>query len=342
MKICPVFGQCGGCTYQDKSYREELRLKEKHLKDVLNGSVFLKDDLFAPIVASPKVYHYRHRLDLKLVKTKEQKVFMGFSPKKGYPYGVVEVEDCPIAMKPVSRSLKKIRPEAIAAMGTRYRRANLVVRTGDKKRVDWGGIGRGSLKRSPEAYLWSKVVGRKIFYSMDTFFQANLSILPKLVKYLRRLPLWGREVCLYDLYGGVGLFSVALAEKVGRVVLVEENKAAVRCAAWNKEYNKLKNMDLHAGRLEDLWPKMASGRFKRHVAIIDPPRDGLTAEAAGMLSGTDRFSDILYLSCYPEALARDLKVFKTKAWKVQSIQPFDFFPRTRHVETLVWLTKESA
>ena len=180
--LCPIFGQCGGCQYQDIPYREELRIKEEYLQHTLLKSTTIPLSLFEPIEASPKEYYYRNRLDLKIIRTKNKQIQMGFSPESGKR--LIPSNTCFIARKEISDFLPELLQQASEKLTNKYRQANLVIRTGDDGRIFWGGIGRRSLELGEEDYLWTEIKGRKIFYSLDTFFQANLSILPKLFKRL--------------------------------------------------------------------------------------------------------------------------------------------------------------
>ena len=199
---CPVFGECGGCQYQDVLYEEELQIKEKQLKKIFLEHLIVSSELFEPIIPSPQTYHYRNRLDLKLFKTREGKVLIGFSPEKGFK--TIEVEQCPIADRAISDFLPELKHQAIVRLPAKYRVANLVVRCGDDKSVHWGGIGRRSLELKPQDYFSTEILDRKIFYSLDTFFQANLSILPLVIEKIRTLSIWKSKPIFYDLYGGVG------------------------------------------------------------------------------------------------------------------------------------------
>ena len=333
--VCPVFGQCGGCQYQDIPYEKELALKEQALRDLLNV-LCISSDAWQPIVPSPKQYHYRCRLDLKMIRTRAGEFFMGFSPRGRYR--VVPVEACPLALEPISDFLPRLKETAIQSWRPKYRNANLVVKTGDDGRVFWGGIGRRSLRQDPADCLWTVINGRRIHYGLDTFFQANLSILPVLFERIKDLNILAQDGTLFDLYGGVGLFGSGLYDEVGRVVLLEENKYAVGLARVNGAYNRMGRFQIIAGRVEeqDLAALRHAGQG-RAVGIIDPPRKGLDGQAARLATDLRWMTHLLYLSCQPEALARDLQVFITAGWQVVQVIPFDFFPRTRHLETLVLL-----
>jgi tRNA/tmRNA/rRNA uracil-C5-methylase (TrmA/RlmC/RlmD family) len=228
-----------------------------------------------------------------------------------------------------------------------------VVKTSDNGTLQWGGMGRHSLRLSPENYIWTKVRGKKIYHSMDTFFQANASILPRVLKVIESIIKPNKKTVFLDLYSGVGLFGLLLAKKVKHVHMVEEISSSITLARYNIAQLKLKNVTIHEGKVEDvllslrakrsnLKPGIAASPFwaprnDHVVALVDPPRKGLSEAALKVLVGAQLIAPLLYLSCGPESLLRDLLAFKKKGWKIKQVIPFDFFPRTKHLETLVVL-----
>ncbi len=343
--LCPVFGECGGCAYQDIPYEEELRRKEDLVKDLLGPNPRVPPDRFEPIVASPKPYHYRNRLDLKFVRTRDDRILLGFTPASpaGGPEsgrGIAPVESCAIALESISDFIPDLKKHLEQNRLPNYRRANIVVRTGDDAKVLWGGIGKRSCRLDPDEYFWTDIDGKRIFYSLDTFFQANLSILPKLFERIGAFDCWQTKPVLYDLYAGVGLFSLGLTNKTRKAILVEESLPSVKLAQHNIIHNRLTHMEVITGRVEDILPPLlaraTSGIPK--VAIIDPPRAGLSPQALETMVHIKEFTHLFYLSCNPKALERDLNGFIEHGWNIERIVPFDFFPKTRHVETLAVLT----
>jgi tRNA/tmRNA/rRNA uracil-C5-methylase (TrmA/RlmC/RlmD family) len=330
---CPVFGLCGGCAHQDIPYDEELAIKEADLKELLMSSLQLHEETFDSIVASPTDYHYRHRLDLSLRRTREGNFLIGFM-SEGHSK-VVPIESCAIARKELSQFLPELKTQAIARLPPDYRMASLVVKTGEDGRVLWGGIGRGSLNLPEPEYLWTEVCGKRIFYSLDTFFQANLSILSLLIERIRSIVDLDHQTVFFDLYGGVGLFSILLADQIGQVVLIEESAPSVKVAQFNVAYHHLNNVEIYAGKVEDqLDPVLEGKSFEKSVAFIDPPRKGLSFEAREAIGKNRAIKTVLYLSCNPESLAVDLHNFVKMGWRIERIIPFDFFPKTKHLEVL--------
>ena len=333
---CSVFGECGGCLYQDIPYTEELRLKETNLQNLFRSQLKLNDDCFEQILPSPQEYAYRNRLDLKLLRTKQGEIVMGFSPTGRYR--VVQVDSCPIARQEISEFLAELKKQAITKLTGKYRVANLVVRSGDEKNVSWGGIGRNSLQLQSGRYFWTELAGKKIFYSLDTFFQANLSILPLVMERIRKLRIWDKKTVLFDLYGGVGLFSVVLADQVKKVILIEESIASLQVAHFNKHYHNLDQLEIIPGKVEDRLEAFLEKEF-HNIIFIDPPRCGVSPTVLEILKKLNHLHCLLYLSCDPQSLVRDLKGFLKERWQIIRVFPFDFFPKTKHVETLVILSK---
>ena len=334
--LCPVFEECGGCLYQNIAYWDELKIKENFLKNLFHKSFDLRDDIFASIVPSPKPYHYRNRLDLKLKRTKTNQVFIGFSPMDRK--GVVPVDACFTADENISDFIPELKRQALARLPLKYKNANLTVRAGHDGRVLWGGIGRRSCQLSEQDYFWIEVKGRRIFYSLDTFFQANSSILPRLFDVINRFPFWDSTTTFFDLYSGVGLFGIELADKVDKVIMIEENSASLNVARVNIDFNQFNNIEIVDGRVEDYLSDLLNlEENESNIALVDPPRSGLSDKVRQTLAGTQKLSHILYLSCNPESLRHDLGEFVQQGWEIQNITPFDFFPKTKHLETLVLL-----
>lgn len=337
--LCPYFGPCGGCAYQGLPYEEELKIKEEGLKKIFREELNIDEEFFEPIVASPKAYHYRSRLDLCFIKTKAGDYFMGYMPKESRK--ILPIESCAIAMEPISDYLPELKNQAMAKLPLDYRRANLVIKAGSEEKVFWGGIGRRSLEMKEEDYLWAEVAGKKIFYSLDTFFQANLSILEKAVTQVAKWAGLNKEALFLDLYGGVGLFGILLAEKVKRVVIVEESVPSIKLAQFNIAYHQLSHkVEARSGRVEaelsSILTPLTTRDYRSCIALIDPPRQGLSPSVIETLNQAEHLKTLLYLSCYPPSLTRDLKKLQEK-WVVKKIVPLDFFPKTEHVETLVLL-----
>lgn len=332
---CSIFGQCGGCSYQDIPYSEELALKDAQVKELFNNANILIDEqAFLPIVPSPQEYNTRHRIDLTLIRTKEGEHLMGFN--NPLTRQLLEINACPTARQEISDFIPQLKEDAIAMLPPKYKRANLTVRCGQDGRVVWGGIGKGSLKMNPADYLWAEVNGIKIHYALDTFFQANLFILQDLIDTIKTHAQFKEDTVFLDLYAGVGLFGLSLSKDVSKAILIEDSKNSGTLAQYNIDYLKLKHVKTLCQSVDDALPGLL--RLLKNFpvqAIIDPPRKGLSKDVAKLLSQSHSLEKLFYLSCNPETLVRDLKFFQEEEWTITQVIPFDFFPKTHHIETLV-------
>ena len=152
-----------------------------------------------------------------------------------------------------------------------------------------------------------------------------------IVKVRDRLELTGAET-LIDAYAGVGTFAALLAPSVRRVIAVEESEAAVKDAAINTL--GIDNLEFHEGKTEDVLSTLDS---RADAVILDPPRAGCDLAA---LEAIVRWAPrrIVYVSCEPETLARDLRVLVRGGLRVEHVEPIDMFPQTHHTECVATLT----
>lgn len=338
---CAVFGACGGCRYQDRPYAEELAIKQGQVRSLFVEGLGLSEELLEPITPSPVEYGYRNGLDLTFIRTRrDNKYLLGFMKERS-SNNIVTTDACPVARREASDFLPQLREAAAAKILPGQRAVNLVVKVSGDGRLKWGGIGRGSLNLSPSDYLWADIGGKRIYFSLDTFFQANTPILSSVVDRMGRWAAWDRQkTFFYDLYAGVGLFGFLMADRVKRVVMIESAGPSMDCARHTCETGLYMNVDIREGRTEKEFPRLLEeGIPADAIALVDPPRRGLSPEALESIASVPRLDALFYLSCGPEALYRDLKAFLKRGWTVKKIAAFDFFPKTKHIETLALLAK---
>ena len=169
----------------------------------------------------------------------------------------------------------------------------------------------------------------------ETFFQINTSVAENLLQaIITQLNLSGEETIL-DLYSGIGTFSLPLAKQVKKVIGIESYSLSVEQANHNAEVNDIENVEFIKGLAEKILPELEI--LYPDIVILDPPRKGCQPEAIKTLASF-KPEKIVYLSCHPATLARDLKLLcQNVQYKLVWIQPADFFPQTPHVETAVIL-----
>ena len=298
---CEYFGDCGGCQYQHISYDEQLKIKQKQIIDLFNRIGGFSQDKVAPVIACPQKFNYRNRILIRSQwNGKAKKLLVGF--RKRNSHWVVEINDCKIA----EPALNKQIPE---------------VRENPPKR---GGI-KINLRVTPED--WS--------VPDHSFFQTNFFILPKMVDQVRKIFKSNDSEYLIDTYCGVGFFAIELANLTKRFVGVESDKLAIKAAQENSIKFGATNGEFIDGRTEDLLPELLKKFSPNKTSVIlDPPRKGCAPSAIEQLRKV-KPSQIIYISCHPATLARDLNILCSEGvYKLERVYPIDMFPHTQHIECI--------
>lgn len=296
---CRYFGQCGGCQYQHMAYEEQLRVKHRQVSDLLQRLGGVSPNGVMPVVPCPQPYGYRNRIMLRSQWNKpEQRLAIGFIRHDCRL--VVDIEECAIAEPALSARIREVRAHPPPKGGLKV-----------------------VLRLPPEGWELPP----------DSFFQNNFHLLPGLVDTVRtRLQAAGTRH-LVDVFCGVGFFAIELANRVESFAGVELDRQAIRAARRNAAARGVANGEFVAGHAEELLPELL-GRFapERTTVVLDPPRVGCTASVLAALRAT-RPAQIVYVSCHPATLARDLKALCAGgAYRIECVVPLDMFPQTQHIE----------
>lgn len=357
--LCPLFGSCGGCHYQHIRYTAQLSFKQAILEETLwrIGRIRVPS---LPIIPAPDPYHYRHRVQFKLASLGQGWV-MGFYWRESHQ--VVPVEGCPVlhprleqAIKLLNRDLQEglsflHNPTEIHLQYSKGEDNILMVLFAEDLEPE--GLGQLFLDLKPNLPVAGIVactknqgrivVGRPylqlslkemIFRVGDqTFTQPNWVMNECLVDHIMAYAqLKGSETVL-DLYSGMGNFSLFLARQARRVIAVEDNLHAVKDARHNAKLNQVTNTEIHGCTVEKGLARLLKNPPDIDLALLDPPRQGAGKKVLEQI-GKLGVSRILYLSCNPATLARDLRVLLSHGYTLGRIQPFDLFPQTYHLEVL--------
>jgi 23S rRNA (uracil1939-C5)-methyltransferase len=306
---CPLYGICGGCNLQHLEYAGQLEAKSRIVADVFARTAKIETGE-VPVRPSPP-FAYRNRMQLHLMASGR----LGLSKRSSSD--LVEISGCPVACPAIDEWMG-------ACAGTDRARAMLGKRSpGDGRFIVFGREerlwleGRDELAEVP-------VAGRSIRFPVRGFFQSNLSLLDAFVS-AATSGLAGERAA--DLYCGVGLFGSFLASSFRRVVCVEENASSLAAAKANLPGQ---GHELHAASAE-AWTRSASAAEPFDLVLADPPRTGLGPELRQWLAAS-RPPTIVYLSCDPVTLARDAKELVGAGYELGSVEAFDFYPQTSHVE----------
>jgi 23S rRNA (uracil1939-C5)-methyltransferase len=334
---CPYFGDCGGCQLQFASYDKQVAMKTGVLLDCLNRIGNVEVDLGPPLLGSD--FNYRHRAQFKV--SREGRI--GFY--RAGTRDVVPIESCPLMVGDINAALSKLSTGGLKGI------KEVHVTSGDCLSALLKGVafeealaeaflemGFGSVAFDDGSYAGKGHVAfdlKGLVYTVSpwSFFQSNWSLNAELVGTIRDalLPLEGKRVV--DLYAGAGNFSLPLAREGAEVWAVEENPHSTKDGQRNVSYNKIRKYRFVKGRAES--PRL-KGAFD--VAVLDPPRPGLTKEAMKVVQelAPER---IAYVSCNPATFARDLKKL-VPLYDIESVRIADLFPNTYHVESLALLSKK--
>ncbi|MCX5905844.1 MAG: 23S rRNA (uracil-5-)-methyltransferase RumA, partial [Deltaproteobacteria bacterium] len=187
-----------------------------------------------------------------------------------------------------------------------------------------------------------QVGGREMLVPRDGFFQANLYLTDTLVRVVEEFcDLSGTETVI-DGYCGSGLFSLFLAPHCGRIYGIEAEGDAVLCAEENLNRAGIHTASFYAGDVARILRERFIGKnIPVDVALVDPPRIGLGPDALAAL-GDLKAPKIVYVSCNPATLARDLRILAGFGYAIRRVQPLDMFPQTSHIETVVLLERDHA
>jgi 23S rRNA (uracil1939-C5)-methyltransferase len=197
-------------------------------------------------------------------------------------------------------------------------------------------FGRETNTVAGRPYLREIFAGVELHIGADTFFQINTEAAQLLLQTIEaKLNLQGHEV-LVDAYCGIGTFSLPLARQVRQAIGIELYQASVAQAKHNAQINAIANVTFMAGAVEKILGKL---KVKPDIVLLDPPRRGCAQEVIDALL-TFKPSRIVYVSCQPATLARDLKLLcKFGNYQLDLVQPADFFPQTTHVECAAFLSR---
>ena len=317
---CVYFGACGGCNFQQLSYDAQLRAKLDIIYDCLRRIGKIEFDDIA-IIPSPREYDYRARVRWQ-IDSRGQK--LGYFRRDSHE--VIDVEGCPVLAPPLEHTLRNIR--ANMEWSNFPNDSEVVAASGDSGSVSI----RSSVGAEPAIEISYSAAGENYSYSADAFFQANHSLVPELIELATD---GAAGDTAFDLYSGVGLFTLPLARKFQSVISIEGDGVAVDFAKQNLKNTGLGNVRVLRSGVGQF---LSETTIKPDFVLIDPPRSGTERHTIGEIAKlAPQF--ISYVSCEPSILARDLRQLLDAGYSIDSMTALDLFPQTHHVETVVRLSR---
>jgi 23S rRNA (uracil1939-C5)-methyltransferase len=365
--LCPHFGACGGCQYQHAQYAAQLAYKQEILRETLERGGVCSPEEIAVVAGEPWAYRNRIRLAF------DAKGNAGYRGRRSH--AVVPVAECPIAAPLLVRAglaaseiLRKLPAELLASEISLFCDANetallvsVTLAGGGKGRIDdfaqalagripalkgvefVAGSGKGQASLSVAQWGADCLVYRAsgFDYRVDrgAFFQVNRWLVDVLVE---RVTANARGALAWDLFSGVGLFARQLGRSFTRVIAVESAPQSMAALAHNLRGTSA--TAVKAATLEFL--RRERGGDRPDLIVVDPPRTGLGADTTALL-GEIAAPEIVYVSCDPATLARDLRALVDSrhgardgaGYVIDQITLADLFPQTFHLETVVRLRR---
>lgn len=325
--VCPLFGSCGGCQYQHLAYDKQLFWKTKQVADLLR----LQAGLDLPVndaISSDQHYHYRSKITPHFDKPRN--TGHGVGPigflKVGSRRDLVDVPQCPIAMDSLNAILPEIRKNVHQSSGQYKKGATLLLRASQNEVITNHGT-----------VATEHVGGLEFNFLAGDFFQNNPFILDLFTSYVADQAKEGGQEYLVDAYCGSGLFALSLARHFKKVLGVEVSETSADWARSNARTNKIEHAEFLAADAGAIFEKVDFPADKTTV-VIDPPRKGCDLNFLTQLFAFSP-AKVIYVSCNPSTQIRDLAEFDKAGYKVQSVQPFDLFPQTKHLECVCVLAK---
>lgn len=349
---CPIAGQCGGCPWQHLAYETQLAAKREIVAEQLSRVAGLTVDV-PPVVASPRVFGYRRRIKLRVHGGR-----VGFYA--GGTHELIDVAHCALAESEVDAMISAAQGLA-DELSCNVRRLEIIARHGGCAGTVLLGEVEGAWVKSDEGVCstWldrtQDCVGMVLHgrgwvrrwgvpeialepepqISLDleaaAFSQVNASANQRLVATLIEMLGDVSGSSILEAYAGAGNFSAPMARRGARILAVEQSPAACRSARRNAAAVAC-DWTIEQGAVGAVLGRLADRRASFDAIVLDPPRSGAGEAIPAMLRLAPR--RIVYVSCDPATLARDLKSLSA-AYQVMAIRAIDMFPHTYHVETVV-------
>jgi 23S rRNA (uracil1939-C5)-methyltransferase/tRNA (uracil-5-)-methyltransferase len=330
--VCPLFGRCGGCQYQNMRYDEQLEWKRRQVAGLVEHMAGLTLAV-SPVVGSPRPFGYRSKITPHFNAPRDgRELAIGFL-RQGTRFEIVDVPRCEIATEPINARLAQARSEIRmrAAEGAFDRGATLLFR-------DAGGtVTTGHEDRVTEVVALGAGETLRLGFLAGDFFQNNPFLLPEFAAYVRDQARASGARYLVDAYCGSGLFALASARVFERVVGVEVSASSVAFARATAAANGIANASFLAADAAAIFSGLDFAGAETAV-VIDPPRKGCDEAFLGQLMGFAPRA-VVYVSCDPATQMRDLRRFVSAGYTATAVQPFDLFPQTRHLECVITLAR---
>lgn len=375
-KKCPFFQECGACSKLNISYEEELQEKAKYMSSLLS-SVGYKKNIEIVQADSPYYYRNKVQMAFKLSKTKKVVsgiyeenshkivpvnncliqaerinevlvkvnealsknkitpfinggvikhvlVRYGFSSKELMVVIVTNSEFFPGRANFV-KDLLKLEPRVTTIIQNIQSRDTSIV-LGNKERVLYG-----------KGYISDDLCGLTFKLSSRSFYQVNPIQTEKLYQLALEFANLRKDNVVIDAYSGIGTIGLLASRSCKKVICVENNSDAVKDARYNAKNNQITNVDFYLEDSTHFLNSLVNKQVKIDCLFLDPPRTGTTYQFISAIAKL-KIKRVVYISCGPDTMIRDLKIFNDFNYQIMNVKCVDLFSRTEHVESVACLS----
>ena len=339
---CPYYDFCGGCDILHMNYDFQHNYKVNKVEDIIRK--FVKEDIKIADINYDNQFNYRNKATFHV------KDGIGYFKEK--TYDLIEVDNCMISSNEINNTLIILKKmdlsgvEQVVVRSSYYDKSVMVIFHGvkfnEKYLIDSlkDNVSSIYVKNDSyrliygEEYIIDKIGNLKFVISPDSFFQVNTPMAYKLYNKVKEYAGNLDNCNVLDLYCGTGTIGLFVGGK--SLVGVEINESAIHDANINKELNSVSNCRFICGDSGKVLKRLDKNF---DVVIVDPPRSGLSELSINEVISVGA-GRVVYVSCDPVTLARDLNIFK-EYYDVKEISLFDLFPNTHHVETVMVLERKT-
>ena len=368
---CALYDHCGGCHFQHLGYARQLAIKTDQVRECLERIGKLSEVPVAPMLGSPKPFAYRNKV---LYHYDRVRGVLGLMSRQGHQ--ILDVPRCLISDPQADVMMARIRALAVALPSLRQILHQVQVQVGQRtgeclvtvivhetpaaavqqrlwdairdqakglwlhvKTEDTPAVFSGDTTLIAGAEGIHERVGAHLFrLEPQSFLQVNTVQMERLYDLVRGAAvLQGHEVVL-DLYSGGGSIALTLAPYCKQVYAVEVNRQATLLAMQQAETLGIDNCHFRTGKVERIIYRYMAQGLRPDLAVLDPPRAGCRPEALQALAKL-HVPRVVYVSCSPPTLARDLRRLHDLGYHTSGVQPLDMFPHTYHIECVATLTR---
>lgn len=328
--VCAHFRKCGGCHWQQLEYGRQVEAKRLILEEIFHHRFPQTHGLPIGMRASAQPFAYRSRARLQLRNSGT----VGFY--RCGSHSVEDVEFCPLFRPALNQALASLRQTARPS-GAEHAEIDLA---SSEEEETWAALpaGTGALPEAESALLLKKAGGFTYAVAASVFFQANDFMVPELAALVQQLAGTAGNRLAFDLYSGVGLFSLPLAAQFAEVVAVENSAAAIRLCARNAAAAGLHNVRAVCADVARWLESDEARSCKPDLVLLDPPRTGAGAGTLDVIAELSP-AKVIYVSCDAQTLVRDLAGIEPRGYRITFVEGLDMFPQTYHFETVVCLEK---